>query len=206
MRSSARRASCRTSRSRTRPTRSSRGLRPSPKGGASRDWRGTGETIVKAQGSPERSAAAAAPHAPSSISRASGCSASIARSRSATWDGARSPNCPSPERSAPNRVRARHPRVRTARSRAQSTRWKGQSNAVGPRPVARSAPRRDALGGPAPPVSARAGTGGPGRRLHTRRQHPSLTGRGRACRRTDQPRLRRSISCWICLSEIGRSP
>ena len=87
--------------------RSRRGRRPSPNGGASRDGSGTGETIEKAQGSPERSAAAAAPQAPSSTNRTSGCSTSTACWRSSSWKRARSPNWPRPELSAPKRVRAR---------------------------------------------------------------------------------------------------
>ena len=75
------------SRSRSRPRRSWRGASPSPNGGASREGSGTGETIENAQGRPERSAAAAAPQAPSSTKRTSGRSASIACSRSRELEG-----------------------------------------------------------------------------------------------------------------------
>ena len=176
MRSSARRASCRTSRSRTRPTRS--GAETEPKGWCVARLERDGRDDRESPGKP--GALRGGGGAPRSLVDQQGVRLLCLNRALEIRDLGRRPfaELPEPERSAPNRVRARHPRVRTARSRAQSTRWKGQSNAVGPRPVARSAPRRDALGGPAPPVSARAGTGGPGRRLHTRRQHPSLPDAG----------------------------
>ena len=82
------------------------GRKPSPNGGASCDGSGTGETIENAHGSPDASAAAAAPQAPSSTNKTSGCSFSIACSRSRSWKGARAPNWPRPELRAPKRVRA----------------------------------------------------------------------------------------------------
>ena len=106
MRSSEPSVSARAIRSRRWPTLSWRGRRPRPNGGASREVIGTAETRETAQGRPERSAAAAAPQEPSSMKSASGCSASIVAARSVAWSRARSPNCRSPDMSAPNFVRA----------------------------------------------------------------------------------------------------
>ena len=64
-------------RSRTRPMRSWRGRSPRPNGGASCEVSGKGGDERDAHGSPERSASAAAPQAPSSMNSASGCSRSM---------------------------------------------------------------------------------------------------------------------------------
>ncbi len=78
------------------------------------------ECASRANGNPEASAAVAPPHAVGSISRASGCWAAIALSRSSISSGARSANWCTRRRSAPIAVRARQSSAERAPIRASA--------------------------------------------------------------------------------------
>jgi hypothetical protein len=161
MRSSAPSANLRARRSRMRPIRSCRGASPSPKGGASSEVRGTGETIVKAHGRPDCSAVAAAPRRPRRSGARPG-SPSGWRARGHAPDGGHVPRTARGLSGAPRIASVpANPRAGIARFRTRATQRPDRRSEGARRRPCRSESPPCGLASPTPAASAPVGRGDP---------------------------------------------